>query len=137
MQRRETAARNERQKESNAAPYGRLARCRLLRVTTPVEKNAAEQHEHREQVCRLPEEQERDIRKPRARAPHQIDYGLAVARHAESGVVRVIAREREKQDHGEPAGEPQGRLPETPDPRDYERSSDARGLRSAQSLHKK
>ena len=69
MQRREAGARRDREQEARTAPEHRPALGQLLIAK---QEDAGDQHEHGEQVRRLADKEEREVREPGAGGPHPI-----------------------------------------------------------------
>ena len=113
MQRREPRARRDRQQEPGPAPDRLRPRGRLL---VAEQEHTRDQHERREEVRGLADEQERDVREPRAGGPHPVRDAAVAARDAESGIDGAIAQEREQQDHAQAREDPERGFAQTPDP---------------------
>ena len=131
MQRREAGARRDRQQESRAAPEHRPALGQLLMAK---QEDAGDQHEHREQVRRLADEQERKVREPGARGTHAVSDTAVAARDAERGVDGAVAQEREQQDHAQAREDPERGLAKPSNPRNEEAVRDGGVLRLVQAV---
>ena len=117
VQRREAGARCHGEHEARAAIEQRTVAGQLL---VAEQEHTAEQHEHREQVGGLAEQQERDVGEPCAGWAHAIRDLALTARDAESGIDGAVAQQRQEQDQAQARENPEGRLSETPDPRNKE-----------------
>jgi hypothetical protein len=96
------------------------------------QEHAGDQHEHWEEIRRLANQQECDVREPRARGTHAVRNAAVAARDAERGIDGAVAQEREQQDHAHAGEDPERRFAQSPDPGNEESVGDGRILRFVQ-----
>ena len=117
VQRREAGARGHGEHEADAAPEQRTVAGQLL---VAEQEHTAEQHEHREQVGGLAEQQERDVGEPCAGRAHAVRDLAVAARDAESGIDGAVAQQRESRIRLRPARIQKADSAQTLDPRNKE-----------------
>ena len=97
-----------------AAPNQRPPLGQLLAAE---QEHAGDQHEDRKQISRRAEQQQRDVGEPCAGGTHAVRHRFVAAGHAERGIGRAIAQEREQENHAQSRQHPK---------RSFAKPSDAR-----------
>ena len=82
----------------------------LRQLFAAEQEHAGDQHENRKQVSRRAEQQEREVREPGAGRTHAVRHGFVAAGHAERGIRRAVAQEREQQNQAQARQHPERRF---------------------------